>query len=426
MQISRIKININFIEALYFMKKTTLLYFLFAVLAVQGQQFLPVQHDTNQFNQEFILIGNFDLNATSIEKAISSKMFFGGEITDDLKNRSLERHKPVNRVGVDYQSEFEWRNACVNLFKKEKYGLLIKGGSYGIGSGAYSTDLFKLAYYGNEYSTEERLNMDGSAFRFTSFQKIGVGFFNKKSKNSFSLNFVNVNSHFQGYLNKGELTTYLDADSLEILLNGNYKSTNPGFSNGIGFAIDFDIRLPINWFNEKEAVIQFQGKNLGIASMNKGLLQYSVDSTYKFEGFRLQQLMNSSTLFGNDFSLLDTLQISQTTRKSNIFLPGFIQVGKIVSEQSQLKLQSYFGIRMYPNLFYRPFVYAGLDYVPTKDLHISLNSSLGGFGLVRFGAYASYSIDGWNVGLGTEDLYSLISDRGMGSSLNIRLSKKLM
>jgi hypothetical protein len=408
------------------MKKITFLYFTLTFYFVQAQQFLPIQHDTNQFKQEFILIGNFDLNATSVEKAISTKMFFGGEITDDLKNRSLEKHKPVNRVGVDYQSEFEWRNANVNLFKKDKYGFLIKGGYYGIGSGAYSTDLFKLAYYGNQHSTEEVLNMDGSAFQFTSFQKFGFGIFNKKSKNSFSLNLVNVSSHFQGFLNKGELTTHVDADSLELLLSGNFKSTNPGFSNGLGIALDFDIRLPINWFNDKEAIIQFLGKNLGIASMNKGLVHYSADSTYKFEGFRLQQLMNSSSLVGSEFSLMDTLQISQTTRKSNIFLPGFIQVGKIVSEQSQSKLQSYFGIRMYPTLFYRPFVYAGLDYVPTKDLHVSLNSSLGGFGLVRFGGYVTYSLEGWNFGIGTEDLYSIFNDKGMGSSLNIRLTKKLM
>ena len=170
-----------------------------------GQQVLPVQHDTLRHKHEFTLTGNLELNATSIERAISSKMALGGLITNDLKDRSLAKHKDVNRVGLDLQGEFEWRNGAVSLFKREKFGFLIKTGAYTIGSGAYSTDLFRLAYYGNQPFLGEILNFDGTGFQTTSFQKVGFGIFDKINKSSISLNVVNVSSHTNADLKNAEM-----------------------------------------------------------------------------------------------------------------------------------------------------------------------------------------------------------------------------
>jgi hypothetical protein len=405
-----------------------ILLLIIGLLSVQvlGQQVLPVQHDTLRHKHEFTLTGNLELNATSIERAISSKMALGGLITNDLKDRSLAKHKDVNRVGLDLQGEFEWRNGAVNVFKREKFGFLIKTGAYTIGSGAYSTDLFRLAYYGNQPFLGEILNFDGTGFQTTSFQKVGFGIFDKINKSSISLNVVNVSSHTNADLKNAEMLSYEDGDSVSMLLNGGFKTTTgSSFSQGLGVCVDVDIRMPIMWFNQKEAIIQFQAKNLGFAYMYAGMREYRVDSSYSYSGFSVQQLLNNDALFDENFSLLDSLQVFQRTTKSGIALPGFVQVGKIVNEQSSSKLQSFFGVRMYPTLFYRPFVFVGLDYKPIQALHIGAHVNMGGFGLIRTGLYASYLLSDWALGAGTEDLFSAFSDKGMGAAYSIRISKRL-
>lgn len=395
-------------------------------LEALGQQVLPMRQDTLVYKHEFTVTGNLELNATSIERAISSKMVMGGLITNDLKDRSLAKHKDVNRVGFDLQGEFEWRNGAVNVFKREKFGFLLKTGAYIIGSGAYSTDLFRVAYYGNQPFLGETMNFDGTGFQVTSFHKVGFGIFDKINKSSISLNVVNVSSHTNAALKNAEMLTYEDGDSVSMLLNGGFKTTTgSSFSQGLGLCVDIDIRMPITWFNQQQAIIQFQAKNLGFAYMYAGINEYRVDSTYSYSGFSVQQLLNNDALFDENFSLLDSLHVFQRTTKSGIALPGFIQVGKIVNEQSSSKLQSFFGVRMYPTLFYRPFVFVGLDYKPIQELHIGAHVNMGGFGLIRTGLYASYLISDWAIGAGTEDIFSTFSEKGMGAAYSLRISKRL-
>lgn len=399
---------------------------LFFSAKLSAQHVLPIQHDTLIHQYEFSVHGNLELNSTSIERALSYKMLLGGLIDNEIKDRSLTKHKAVNRAGFDLQGELEWRNGKVNLFKQENLGFLLKAGTYTVGSGAYSTDLYRLVYYGNEPFLGQSLNFDGTAFNYTAFQKVGFGVFDKKSKSSITMNLLNVSSHINGSMKNADLFSYEDGDSLSLLMNGNFKSTTgSNFSQGLGISFDVDIRMPITWFNQKQAIIQFQAKNMGFAYMHAGMKEYRVDSTYSYSGFSMQQLLNNDALFDGNFSILDSLNVFQRTTKSGIMLPGFIQVGKIVSEQSDAKFQSFFGVRMYPTLYYRPFAFLGIDFTPIKALHIAAHVNMGGFGWIRTGIYASYLSSNWAFGAGTEDLVSIFSDKGMGAAYSIRISKRI-
>ena len=55
--------------------------FLFLLLGLNSvgfaQQLLPIQHDTNAYDQEYIINGVADFGATSIQNSLSSKFLFG-------------------------------------------------------------------------------------------------------------------------------------------------------------------------------------------------------------------------------------------------------------------------------------------------------------------------------------------------------------
>lgn len=385
----------------------------------------PIQFDTTALNHEFIVQGGADYFSSAIYRDFGTKLLFGGTITNDIKNTTFDRHNTLNRFGVDLQADIEYRNYKVNMFGKKNWGFLIKAGYSTIGSAAYSKDLFGLAFYGNDAYLDTTANFSGTTAKFMSFQKIGFGIISKSRKSSITLNVINVSTAFKGVVNTGELQQNADGSLVSLTLDGSYASTRTSnFSNGIGASVDFDFKVPFNWIQNRKAYLHFQLKNLGVAYMHQGMQQYVIDSTYNYAGFTVDQLVNSETLYGDQFSLTDSLQIDSNISNKWMVLPTLFQAGKIMDEHYTGKLQSFFGVRLYPTMLYSPLIYAGANYRPISWLDLGISGSFGGFGGFRTGFYSNFKIKNFHLGIGTEDIIGWVSKRGLGQSLNLRLRCK--
>ncbi len=86
-----------------------------------AQSMMPIQHDTLQLDQELIVSGIADFSSTSLQNELMQKLFYGGEITFGIKNRSFIDHKGINRFGADISGEVEYRNLKLNLFKNPNW-----------------------------------------------------------------------------------------------------------------------------------------------------------------------------------------------------------------------------------------------------------------------------------------------------------------
>lgn len=396
--------------------------FIVSAFTVSGQALLPVQYDTTILKHELIISGDGDLSSTAIPKSMFNPFVFGGEISNENKNKAFDRQKRQNRIGITAQAEFEYRNYEVNLFKNPKYGFLIHGGYYLSAYGNYSKDLFEMAFYGNEPFLGRTADFSSSRMRLTAFQKVGFGVIDKKSKSSLSLNFINVSSFADASIYKGEVTQDMDGENIDLILDGNFsQSQSTSFSKGLGASVDFDYRIPVIWFKQQTAFVQVQVKNFGFAYLNQGIKSYQVDSTYHYSGFNFDQLMNNSTTFSGDFSIQDSLNIRAENKKQMIALPFFIQIGKIIDEHHVGKFQSFFGLRIYPTASYIPMLYAGGNWKPVNWLDLGLSVSYGGYTSFRGGLYASFKMKKIHLGIGTEDVYGLVSKNALGESLNIRM-----
>jgi hypothetical protein len=119
------------------------------------------------------------------------------------------------------------------------------------------------------------------------------------------------------------------------------------------------------------------------------------------------------------------LQI-QTERKKNwVTLPSMFQAAKLIDENYQGKVQSLFGLRLYPTLSYTPMLYLGFNYRPVKFLDLGFIGSYGGFGGFRTGFYANFNFKKIQIGAGTEDVLGIVSKNAFGQSFNLRLRCKL-
>ncbi len=400
------------------MKFKLLLLLLLAQISAFGQHFIPMNFDTLvEPKEELILTGIGEASSTALGFDLVNKFLFGGEITPEMKNKSLERHNSLNRFGSDANMELEYRNYKAKLFKTEEFGFLVKAGLYNFNQSIYSKDVFQLAMYGNEGFLGDTAMLSGTQFRSMTFQKIGFGLIDKFSKSSVTLNLVGLNNSSSINLNRMDLYQSADADTLKLVYAGDYNFyKNASFLKGIGVAIDFDIRF--NSKNKKGDAVYFQvmGRNLGFVSSIRSQSSYSSNSQVTYTGFTYDEIINGGSIINDNVALMDSLGIDESTRKNAEFLPGLLQASKLVDVNSKRKLQEFYGGRMYLSKIAIPQVFGGINYRPVTFLNIGASASYGGFSGLRGGAYLSYNTSKINIGISSENLFSKI-----GVSYLIRL-----
>jgi hypothetical protein len=400
------------------MKFKLLLLLLLAQISAFGQHFIPMNFDTLiEPKQELILTGITDASSTALGFDIANKFLFGGEVTSEMKDKSLERHQSMNRFGSDANIEIEYRNYKAKLFKSEQFGFLVKAGMYNFNQLIYSKDVFQLAMYGNEDFLGDTANLSGTQFKSTTFQKIGFGFIDKFSKSSVTLNLVGLNNATSINLDRMEMYQSAGADTLKLAYTGDYNFyENAAFIKGIGVALDFDIRF--NSKNKKGDAIYFQvlGRNLGFVSSISSQSTYSSNSQVAYTGFSYDEISNGGSIINDNVALMDSLGIDESTTKKSEFLPGLLQASKLVDVNSKRKLQEFYGGRMYLSKIAIPQIFGGLNYHPIDFLNIGASATYGGFSGLRGGAYLSYNTSKLNIGISSENLFSKI-----GVSYLIRL-----
>src|SRR5690606_31632817 len=185
-------------------------------------------------------------------------------------------------------------------------------------------------------------NLSDIRFEQMTFQKIGFGIVDKKSRSSIAVNLINGQSFNKLNLENGEYRQSDNTDSISLLLKGNYSaSTGNSFSNGLGVAFDAEFRLEIPWMKVKKAWIQLKAQNIGVVFFNKSSQTYAVDTMYRYSGFKINQLLGGGVFGGGEFNLMDSLNIHPTSGSQAVWLPGFIQLAKIVDRANPAKLQSF-------------------------------------------------------------------------------------
>ncbi len=408
------------------MKKSIILFFV-AVSVVTFStvlsQLIPENYDTLNLSHELIIRGGVDYYGTSVQNDMLSKFIRGGHITEDIKDNSFDRHKAINRLGVIGEAEIEYRNYKKHLFKNKDWGFNVKVGYNVFGGLLYSKDVFGAVFYGNDQYQGETMSFSGTKLNYVNYQKVGVGIIDSKSKSSVTLNFYNVSDRLYGQIKEGTVFQHEDGSAIDVVLDGDFEmKRNKKFNQGIGIGFDVDFKIPVNWIKDRKAFVQFKVQDVGVSYMYEKQKVYSVDTSFTFVGFNLDDLIGENAIFNESFNILDTLGIKSTEKNRAILMPGYIQVAKIVDDMQTHKWQTFFGIRLYTTLVYSPYVFGGIDFKPVKWIHIGANIAYGGFGKLRGGLYAGAKFGNYSVGLSSENVVGWFTPKNSsGQSLNLRL-----
>lgn len=396
-----------------------------ATVIIAGGSWSQMQidfYDSLEYKHQIILNGNLDFSSSAIQNDITSKFYKGGFIDEQMKDNSFDRHKAINRAGADIGGELIYRIFTKKVFKNKNWGMQVQLGYHNFGGILYSDDLFGLAFYGNERYLGDTISMSGTDLSLVSFQKIGFGFIDAKTKSSVSFNYYNISDRISGNFRDLEVMQTADGSDVNIVMDGEVEmGQSESFNQGIGFGFDVDMRMNVSWYKEREAKFQFLARNVGFGYMNQNQKRYSFDTTIYYSGFQFSDIIGDNAIVTDSVNLLDTLGINSTEVNPVFMLPGFVQVGKMVDRNSEYKVQAFFGIRVYPTLIYNPYVFAGIDYRPLDWLNIGASLSYGGFAKFKAGLYAGLGWDKFQAGFGTDNMIGVVSKKGNGQSLYIKL-----
>lgn len=401
--------------------------FKFAVIllcsfSVKAQFYLPLTQDSSFSKNTYFIESGTEYHSNSLPNSLTNKFIFGGQIPNEQLQNTFNDQASINRFAVQSFNEFRCFIGNKKLLK-DSLSFGVKAGFYGHANTFFSKDAFGLAFFGNEQYLGNAANFSELSLNTAIFQKIGFGIFNKSSKSSFFLNLVNLQQYSKAYFRKAYLTQNSDASEIDLKLQGElaFTPTN-AFSTGIGFALDLDKRIAVQLQNEQKATIQIQVQNLGLAFVNDGLRSYEIDSTYNYSGFQINQLINANEFLGSNFSLMDSLGIKQRITKSWVLLPAFIQVSKLIDGTSTKKIQTYYGIKLYPTIAAIPAGFLGLYWKINSKTALASSISYGAFGSFRNGWYFTFTGKKISGSLGTDDALGFVSKKAFGQSLFLRFS----
>lgn len=388
---------------------------------VTGQELLPVMYDSTLVNHQVIMNGSFLQHGSSLSNEISRKFIFGGEISDELSQKAYERQKDYNRIGGGAKFRLAYK-AATPIFKSKPYWSWMIDVSNNIhGSADYSSDIFGLAFLGNKSFLGESVNFSNSSAQYVQYLSVGGGIHNRKSKNFISLNAVFPQDYFQVKVDKGNISFAEDGSQYDLKLQAEMmEAASAPYFKGLGAAVNFDFNIPFGTSKGYKGIIKISGRNVGAYHL-RNTKKSKINTEQSYGGFQINDFSSETELS----SLKDTLGVRESTNSATKVLPGFIQIGKVTSVHSLSKVQSFFGVRMYTNLIYRPMVYAGVHYQPVKSFSLGAQGSFGGYGNFRLGLYANYTAENLMIGIGTEDLLGALLVNQYGHSGLIRLAWKL-
>ncbi len=402
------------------MKSFFVILVLFCARQTFGQELLPLGLDTTDQSRRISFQSSAFYFASGLQNDVSSKLLFGGNISDQEKLTSLEEHDEINRLGGDIGIRAQYFSNQALLKKWEHLSWMIDAGFETHFSAQYATGLYGLAFFGNDYYKGRTVNFSNSFGRLQSFYTIGFGLYENKTKSRVVLSAILPTNDVSFSTDRGTLYTSMEGDTVNLAVKGEVRqASSPAFFQGVGAALNFDFRIPYTLNSGATGFFSITGQNLGAYYLNS-VEELSFESVMQFNGYSITDIIS---IQDNEGSVLeDSLNVVRSSASGWRMLPGFIQAGKLVEKYTDKQIQAFYGVRIYTNSVYRPLAYAGIHWSPSLKLALGAQVSFGGYGNFRGGIYAGYTGDKLSISLGSEDIVGVLSGSQYGKSVLIRIS----
>lgn len=395
----------------------------------------------SQYNSEFLnfektgrsisINGEYELGSNGIYNSLLNKFIYGGYIDKKTKDASNSTIKNMNVLGTNM-------NYDVSVFfgRNSKYSYLIGFKDQRIFNSSYTKDFYQLVFYGNKPYLGETKNLSGSSINSLRFQELKLGFIWHKidttAKVGLSVSILKGQQLFYIKANKGS-SLYTNSDGTELIFNSNFNMAlsdtnykkNPFAYTGIGASADIFFETPYISKIGKGSVLTVNANNIGFLHWFDNSVQYSSDSTFKFDGYHIDNLLDlkDSTLAAINRDTVIKNTTNAHKESFNVNIPTNLLIINKIRFTNKFVLGT--GFRYLFSSNFKPYFFTDAEYQITSKITGALHIGYGGYSKLNVGLAFTYSSPSWFFKLGSNSLQGYISPKNTyGQGAFISIAKK--
>lgn len=412
------------------MRTRLILYFLFFSLTVFCQ-YNSAFLNFEKTGRCISINGEYELGSNGIYNSLLNKFIYGGYIDKKTKDNSNNHMKNLNVMGANMNydiSAFFGRNS--------KYSYLVGFKDQRIFNSSFTKDFYQLVFYGNQPYKNETKNLSGSSINSLRFQELKLGFIWHKidttAKVGLSVSILKGQQLFYIRAKEGS-SLYTNSDGTELVFNSNFNMAlsdtnnrkNPFAYTGIGASADIFFETPYKSKIGKGSVLTVNANNIGFLHWFDNSVQYNSDSSFKFEGYHINNLLD---LKDSTLSAINRDSIIRNTTNAhkesfNINIPTNLLIINKIRFTNKFVLGT--GFRYLFNSNFKPYFFTDAEYQITPRITGALHIAYGGYSKLNVGLAFSYLSPSWFFKIGSNSLQGYISPANTyGQGAFVSIAKK--
>ena len=395
----------------------------------------------SQYNSEFLnfektgrsvsINGEYELGSNGIYNSLLNKFIYGGYVDKKTKDASNNSMKNLNVMGANM-------NYDVSVFfgRSSKYSYLIGFKDQRIFNSSYTKDFYQLIFYGNKPYLGETKNLSGSSINSLRFQELKLGFIWHKidttAKVGVSISILKGQQLFYIKAKEGS-SLYTNADGTQLVFKTDFNmalsdttnKNNPFAYTGIGASADIFFETPYKSKIGKGSVLTVNANNIGFLHWFDNSVQYSSDSTFTFDGYKIDNLLD---LKDSTLSAINRDSIIRNTSNAhkesfNVNIPTNLLIINKIRFTDKFVLGT--GFRYLFNSNFKPYFFTDAEFQITPKIIGALHIGYGGYTKLNIGLAFSYTSKAWFFKLGSNSLQGYISPKNTyGQGAFISIAKK--
>lgn len=356
-------------------------------------------------------------------------LYRGGDLPKDVRQRSLDALGNFNRAGYDLGATLTvaWGDSLFGHAGWMPRASLSHHAMMGL---RFTRDAFAMAFFGNSQFEDATAHIGPGAFAQQVYQSLAFGVEDRRSGSFLELAVVNGRWMNAGHIVLADLYTAPYGRYLDLDLDGQYQRTDTAarraLSNGIGAAVNFTWRNHFNLFGT-QASLSAGITDLGFIAWNGNSLQVKKDSSIRYEGIEVHDILGLDNLLVGRKKIQDSLGLGYSKGAFLSPLPfllharlGFGQFKKATRSLGRSAYECDIDQRYLPG--YVPHAEFTRNFVVTGRLMARAGAGYGGFGGLR-GALGAEAVLGQHlsVAIDAPNVVGLCFGDARGKALALRL-----
>ncbi len=375
-------------------------------LAPQAQHFLRID-----------ALGMFDSNVLRNELVMG--LWRGEALGRDLRQRSQRTTQAANRAGyvLEGRMSYAWGNA---LFGDPSIRPRLSVSYADVMGLRYADDLYSVTFFGNARYEDRVAELGPASLEQVRYQTFGFGIEDKASRSYFMIQLVNGQRLTGATIRQADLFTGTDGRYLRLDLDGAFAQSDTAgnmFSNGVGLAISAEVDHAF-MFCRRPAQFIIGMNDLGAIAWNGNSLRVPKDSTIRYDGVRVENVIDLEGLVVGQDGLQDTLGLGYERGGFLRPLPARAFARLRVEVTDRIGITAQVEGRALPGFLPRATI-AG-DHRFGRNERVRAEASAGGFGGWRVGAAWEHRFcKALRTTVALENALGMVSTNARGKSLSL-------